>query len=89
MSGSDGVFRHGCVLLRRLVVWWRGEGLLRRERTHGRRWEANRQRGAHGGNVMRMGSRRERRSPGRETRRREHSWWWWGPHWMRRKESVR
>lgn len=83
-SGSNGVFGRGCVLLGRLAVWWRGEGLLlrRRERTHGRRWKAVVHRGPHGGSVV-----RKRRSTKREARREHHPWGWRGPHW-RWKERV-
>lgn len=55
-------------------MWWGGEGLLRRGRTHGRRWEAVRERGPHLGVV------RNRRSTRRETRGEHHPWRWRVPH---------
>lgn len=79
-SGSNGVFRRDCALVWRLAVWWGGEGLLGRKRTHGCRWEAVGQRGPHGGRVAGMRSRSKRRSTGRETRREHHPWRRRGPH---------
>lgn len=44
MLGPSGTFRWGCALLWHLGVWREREGLLRRERSHGWRWEAVEQR---------------------------------------------
>lgn len=79
VSGSNSVFGWDSLLLWGLAVWWCGHGLLCR-RTHRRRWEAVRWRGPHGGAIVRVTTRRKRRSTGWETRGKHHTWGWRGPH---------
>lgn len=60
-------FRWGCALLWHLVAWREREGLLRRERGHGWRWEAAERRRpreevVEGEKVVRRGETEEGRS---------------------------